>query len=77
VPLHKETPIVSLEASSVPVFLGHGTQDDLVKFEFGQQGYRLLQEKGVPVDFKTYPMEHTVCEDELRDMASFLGKVLP
>jgi hypothetical protein len=76
-PLHKETPIVSLEASSVPVFLGHGMQDDHVKFEFGQQGYKLLQERGVTVNFKRYPMEHIVCEDELRDMASFLGKVLP
>ena len=59
-----------------PIFMAHGTQDPVVPFERAEQSCRLLQEMGYAVDWKTYPMPHSVCLEEINDIGAFLKRVL-
>ncbi|NJM32043.1 MAG: prolyl oligopeptidase family serine peptidase, partial [Limnobacter sp.] len=57
---------------STPVFAAHGTNDGVVPCQRGELAAKNLQAKGMQVTWKTYPMEHSVCGEELQDIASFL-----
>jgi phospholipase/carboxylesterase len=57
---------------STPVFMAHGTQDPMVRPEWGSASRDALRALGVPVEWRTYPMPHSVCADEVRDIADWL-----
>lgn len=59
-----------------PIFLAHGTQDPVVSLSRGQASHRQLQELGYSVTWKTYDMPHSVCLEEIKDIAQFLRQVL-
>jgi phospholipase/carboxylesterase len=59
-----------------PVFLAHGTQDPVVDVRRGAQARQLLEAGGYPVEWHAYPMPHSVCPQELLDIAAWLRKVL-
>ncbi|TFL13356.1 carboxylesterase [Pusillimonas caeni] len=59
-----------------PIFMAHGTQDPVVPLQRAQMSCRLLQEMGYQVDWKTYPMPHSVCLEEINDIAAFLKQVM-
>src|SRR5512134_3195124 len=60
-----------------PVFLAHGTQDPVVVFERGARSRDELVALGLDVEWHEYPMEHSVCAEEVADLNSWLLKVLP
>ena len=39
---------------AVPIFMGHGDSDPLVKYAWGQKTAQVIQEMGWKVDFRTY-----------------------
>jgi phospholipase/carboxylesterase len=43
-----------------------------VPLTLAEQSRQQLQSLGFTVYFKTYPMQHNVCADEIRDMAQWL-----
>ena len=55
-----------------PVFMAHGTDDPVLRFDWGQASCKALQALGVPVDWHAYPMPHSVCAEEVRDIAGWL-----
>jgi phospholipase/carboxylesterase len=57
---------------STPVFMGHGTQDPMVRCAWGEASRDALRALGVPVEWRTYPMPHSVCADEVRDAGDWL-----
>jgi phospholipase/carboxylesterase len=59
-----------------PLFIAHGTQDPVVALERGLSTRDLLLSHGYHVDWRTYPMQHSVCPQEITDIAAFLKKVL-
>src|SRR3546814_8414930 len=59
-------------ANAQPVFMGHGTQDPVVPFRAGEQSQALLRELGFTVDWPAYPMPHSVCLEEIRDLGDWL-----
>ena len=60
-------------ASAQPVFMAHGTQDPVVPFRAGEQSQALLRELGFTVDWHAYPMPHSVCMEEIRDLGDWLA----
>jgi phospholipase/carboxylesterase len=60
----------------VPVFLAHGTQDQVVPFPIGEYGHQLLVQLGLPIEWHSYPMAHTVIQDEVSDIRAWLARVL-
>lgn len=63
---------VVAEAKATPVFMAHGTFDPVVPLTLAEQSRQQLQKLGFTVHFKTYPMQHNVCAEEIRDMAQWL-----
>jgi len=62
--------------ADVPLFLAHGRYDPVVPLARGQAAHDTLQSLGYPVEWHTYPMEHTVCGPEIEDLNRWLLKVL-
>ena len=61
---------------TVPVFLAHGTQDPMVALQLGEDARQLLEATQYSVEWHTYPMPHSVCPEEVTDIAEWLRRVL-
>jgi phospholipase/carboxylesterase len=59
-----------------PIFMAHGRHDDVVPMSRGQLARDHLQSLGYQVEWHDYPMDHTLCLDEVRDLNAWLLKVL-
>jgi phospholipase/carboxylesterase len=59
-----------------PIFMAHGQYDDVIPLARAEQSRKLLVDAGYDVDWKTYPMPHSVCAEEIADIASFLVRIL-
>lgn len=62
--------------AELPVFLGHGRMDPVVPEILGQQAKQKLSSYGFNPNYKTYPIEHSVCIEEIRDIGSWLKATL-
>lgn len=58
--------------TEVPIFIGHGTHDPLVPESLGQDANATLENLGRDASYHSYPMEHSVCLEEIRDIARFI-----
>jgi phospholipase/carboxylesterase len=63
--------------AAVPVFMAHGTFDPLVPLALGERSRDLLRSRGHDVEWHAYPMPHSVCAEEVRDLRGFLLRRLP
>ena len=61
---------------NTPVFLAHGRSDGMVPIARGAAGRDLLQSLGQPVEWHDYPMEHSVCIEEVQHLQHWLRRVL-
>ena len=64
------------ENKQAPIFMAHGIWDPVVIPERGEASFHFLKNLGYQVDWKTYPMEHSVHPNELVDISQFLKQVL-
>jgi len=60
----------------VPIFLAHGEHDPMVVLDRGEATRDVLQSLGYDVDWHSYPMEHSVCAEEVEDLNAWLLRVL-
>lgn len=59
-----------------PVFMAHGSYDDMVTPQRGKDSCALMRELGYDVQWHEYPMAHSVCMEEIQDLNAWLLKVL-
>lgn len=57
---------------TTPIFVAHGTADTIVPYVLGQQTYELLLRNKYRVNWHSYDMPHSVCEEEIGDIAEWL-----
>ena len=57
---------------TTPVFLGHGRQDPMVAISLGTRTRAALEGWQVPVTWRDYPMPHSVCAEEIRDLGDWM-----
>ena len=62
--------------AQTPVFMAHGTRDGVVPLARGEAGRDLLKSLGQPLQWQQYPMEHSVCIEEVRALQQWLLQVL-
>ena len=62
---------------ATPIFLAHGTEDPVVPPALGEATCRQLQAAGYAVEWHAYSMPHSVCPQEVADIAAWLRRVLP
>ena len=60
----------------IPIFMAHGTADPTIRLEWAEASRKALEAEGHKVEWHTYRMQHSVSQDEVRDLGSFLRKVL-
>ncbi|MBI5625917.1 MAG: carboxylesterase [Nitrosomonadales bacterium] len=61
---------------TTPVFMAHGRSDPVIPFTLGYASREALREFGYTVEWHEYAMQHSVCEEELRDIEAWLTKQL-
>jgi phospholipase/carboxylesterase len=61
---------------SIPIFLAHGTDDTLLPLSWAQMSNEFLQKLGYSIELRTYPMAHSVCGEEIKDIGDWFKKVL-
>ncbi len=72
-----EARLITAELSAanrhIPLFVAHGTDDDVVSITLGRQALALLEQCGLKPAWHTYDMPHSVCIDEVRDIGTWLN----
>ncbi len=58
------------------LFMAHGIHDPVVPYAMGKTSYERLQQAGYAVEWHDYPMQHSVCLEEITDIGRWLGQVL-
>ncbi len=76
IPSISNLPIKWNELKGVPVFISHGTYDELIPIKLGKESAELLRNAGANVTFREYTMGHQVTEDSLRELASWMRDLL-
>lgn len=63
-------------SASVPIFMAHGTSDPIVPLARATASRDALKDAGYAVEWHQYPMPHSVNEQEIRDIAAFLKRIV-
>jgi phospholipase/carboxylesterase len=76
-------PLIDLAAAErqdanadTPIFLAHGESDPVVNISRAIASRDMLRTLGHDVRWHTYPMQHSVCAEEIADIRAFLVEVL-
>jgi len=74
-PMHdRAAQMLAPQATAQPLFMAHGTQDPLVPYAAGEHSAALLRQLGFAVQWHRYPMPHSVCAEEIRDLGDWLSQ---
>jgi len=60
----------------LPIFMAHGKFDDIIPIDRARQSRDFLKKLNYPVEWREYPMPHSVCAEEIADISAFLVKLL-
>jgi phospholipase/carboxylesterase len=65
------------EASlGTPIFMAHGVQDPVVPFARAEESRKVVEGLGYQVEWHAYPMQHTLCLEEVQDISAWIRKVV-
>jgi len=65
---------VLASTKATPIFMAHGRSDPVIPYALGAVSRDALLEFGYAVEWHEYAMQHSVCEEELRDIEAWLTK---
>ena len=60
-----------------PIFMAHGTHDPIVPHARGSASRDTLVQLGYHIEWHDYPMQHSVCWEEVQAIGQYLQQVLP
>ncbi|MGH8633195.1 MAG: alpha/beta hydrolase [Burkholderiales bacterium] len=76
-PLAESLPQEAAAANrATPIFMAHGTYDPLIPIVAAAGSMTYLTGLGYAVEWRQYPMPHSVCPEEIGDIGDWLRKVL-
>ena len=61
---------------NLPIFMAHGTQDPVIPLSWAARSRDHLTSLGYTVDWHEFPMPHSVCAQEIADIARWLNRIL-
>ena len=61
---------------TLPIEIQHGSYDPVVPPELGIRAAEFLKDRGYSVAFRTYPMDHSVCPQQIGDISAALQRFL-
>jgi len=57
---------------NVPIFMAHGTFDNVITIDTCKVSHQLLKNLRYSIEWHEYPMAHSVCTEEIDDISRFL-----
>ena len=60
-----------------PIFMSHGTMDPVIPLSWATRSRDQLVALGYAVEWREYPMPHSVCAEEIEDVGRWLSGILP
>ena len=60
----------------IALFYAHGNDDQVIPIAMAENSRQTLNAAGYRVDWHEYPMQHSVCLEEIRDISAWLQTVL-
>jgi len=66
----------SKENQDVPIFMAHGLYDEIIPMQRAKASRALLEQQGYKVEWREYPMPHSVCPEEIDHISSFISSRL-
>jgi phospholipase/carboxylesterase len=60
----------------VPILYAHGTHDPVIPLAMATASHEKLTASGYPVEWHEYPMQHSVCMEEVAAISVWLARVL-
>lgn len=61
---------------NTPIFMVHGSADEVLSLKMGEESKAHLLKQGYSIEWHEYPMAHSVCEQEVQDIAKFIVSCL-
>jgi phospholipase/carboxylesterase len=62
--------------SGIPIFMAHGSIDNIIPMPLALTSKRQLLESGYAVEWHEYLMAHAVCKEEIADIGEWLKRIL-
>lgn len=59
--------------NDTPIFMAHGTMDPVVHLPIAKQAFSDLKAMDYPVSWHEYPMQHSLCIEEIIDISGFIN----
>ncbi len=69
--LAKEKTLIN---ANIPILMAHGTQDPIVPLTLAKSSRDALTQQHYQVEWREYPMQHSVCGDEVEAISIWLAK---
>ena len=66
----------ALENNETSIFMAHGTMDPVVHPQIAQDAFNRLKEMDYPISWHEYPMQHSLCLEEITDISNYINGVL-
>lgn len=76
IPHRSGLPFEWSKVANLPVFVSHGTYDELIPLSLAHESVELLRKAGANLDYNEYAMGHEVSEETLRNLAAWMREVL-
>lgn len=61
---------------TIPIAIQHGEFDPVVPEQLGREAVTQLTKKGYTASYRNYPMEHSVCPEQIGDISKWLQDIL-
>ena len=58
--------------ANIPILMAHGTQDPLIPLSLAQASKAKMEARGFKIDWREYPMPHSVCMEEIEDIGVWI-----
>jgi len=61
---------------NTPIFMAHGINDPVVTYALGDSARRKLLDANCSIEWHSYPMQHSVCAEEIRHIGKWITNTL-
>ena len=59
-----------------PIFMAHGLHDSMIPLGVADHSRCLLEQYDYQLTWRTYPMQHSICDLEIQDLGQFISNCL-
>lgn len=66
----------AIENNKTAIFMAHGTMDPVVYPQIAKDSFMRLKAMNYPISWHEYPMQHSLCLQEIADISAFINRVL-